>query len=389
MNGLGQVISLQDSFNAANQGASQELQMQQALAARQTEAAAKGIMEQFGTGGMTEEDAINAMMGVNPDFAMDWRRQAKADKNAQFEQRGKALDWMEKELEGVEDDDDLAELKRRAADRWAGVEGFDPEKVLPFETYDEFKAVKPAWVNEKVALTGVAKKTQEFNELVERYGKTDPRAVAAGKELERAEQDYIRAEEEADLRMEKLRLERDALARGDKDFKFRKESRNIGNGMKQEFYSEDDGRTWKPWGTAYEASDSSSKNVTPTTITDTQIEKAGLLIDNDPDLAGVENKDLLLDAVVSRANKIAKDSEEDYVQIIRRVIDEVKATDIEPGEKKDLFGIDWLAPDKSAKYTPQGFVTEARARENKYPIAVNPKTGEKMAKIGDKWVPVK
>lgn len=388
LSGLGAAVDVGSSYAKADAAGANVLKRRAAKVEMEKTAKTAEIMKQYGAGTMTLEDAGNAMVGVDPKMGLDMQREDRSIKKDAALQRTKAFDDIKTAVKSVKSEAGYAELKRTYSEKYKDVEGFNVQQMLP-PTWDDLTKVEGVWLEELEAVTTLGKQVELAKDLEHRLGAEHPRTVAAKVEQERLEDKAVTAAEAADLAIRKAKADLANEGKPKDKYKQRDFVLPDGSTQKQESYEDGAEGTWTNFGSPKAATGSTKANVTPTGITTKQLETATRIIESDPALSDVSNTDLMTDAIVSEANKRAKDSEEDYTTIMRNVISDMKETNITPGKKRrGAFGIDMFAADEPSTYEPTSFVTLQRAIDRGYPAQVNPSTGEKQAKVNGKWIQI-
>lgn len=115
------------------------------------------------------------------------------------------------------------------------------------------------------------------------------------------------------------------------------------------------------------------------------------LIGAEPDLASLSTEDQQRMAfnVAARMQKLLSENPgTDAAEAMSQALDEERAN-VAPGEKRDLFGIDLLARDRSPTYQSRRRGVSAATPSANEPTAVNPKTGERIVYRNGQWRPLR
>jgi hypothetical protein len=89
----------------------------------------------------------------------------------------------------------------------------------------------------------------------------------------------------------------------------------------------------------------------PVAPTKGDFENLEALMSRHPEFAGMRGEDEFKFAVAARARELMKSERLDQYSAMRKALEEYKGQ-VDPGEKRELFGMDWWRRDKPARFNP-------------------------------------
>ena len=334
MNGLGDVISLSESMRRASASVLDELKMRSYLAEEDKAVAVNDVMRRHGAGEITLEDAGNALLGVDPDKGLALIKEHRSRIDGDRKTRTDFMGWFSKKAKGVESQEDLDYLITEANIRGKDVPEYSISHI-PTD-FKDFGEIKSALIGEADEMTGLMKDIRAHESIETKYGPDDERTKSAWAKvtestdkLDKSERDFRKSLRENFTSESIGRFEEsDDWSELERHIEYKDREVHLGEGRYQKQESADGGETWEPVGDPYKKKDRKGAS---TAITKNQLSAAQRIIDADEELTGISNDEEMRDAAVTRANNRARDNDDDYVTILRKVFKGIKKGEIKKG----------------------------------------------------------
>ena len=203
MQGLGQVISLRDSYAAANESVSGELAMQAAVAGQQRQAATKQIMSQYSQGGMTTDDVANAFYEMGDiETGTQFREEARAEKDREktaIKEKNilarEALDYAAELEPRVKNQDGLGAARDKMLTRYPSL-GESAGKMFD-GSFEDFDADREGWNKERELTGDLQVAEDQYQRALEENGPDHPLTKAALKDRDYVEDKRKQTEDES------------------------------------------------------------------------------------------------------------------------------------------------------------------------------------------------
>jgi len=218
---FGRPISLKESFLAADQSAANALTLEKARKDRESAAETQKLLQEFGSGGITEGDLVNALMPHDPNLAIKFGEQARlkdkagrekdkedrAKAAAENELRRKALEYLDTLSPRIVDEASHAAARSDVINRFPSVKGAGEMLGPDYETYN---ATKSLWTKTKELVGDSLKAEEQYQRILKQYGPEHALTKAALADRDsvnnKREQANTKHEiEVAELRREKLK----------------------------------------------------------------------------------------------------------------------------------------------------------------------------------------